>query len=311
MAGIAGRRGKPQIELPHIAIDAIEPEPQGTDADAVPLKRRLEPLDQSSCRRDDDLLCEDRVEEGAPDMIDGRWRNIVQDFRPQPQRLVEAVEQLLLETCREGRARRIDQHADALEAETMQGGMSIGTEPQGLEGERAQRFFLFSFRQSIWQRGSMMGKRPGGAWRAGNGAARGEMEVAQALDEVLEQGRFAAEEMCRSGDVDEEAVAAVFGTPGRDGGRITCRPQRQAAQRTRILVGFEGAGLQEAAGLGARIAQALAGEEADPLGGRIRGGDARAARRIDGQDERPVRRYGSRRVLRCQKAQDRPSRQPD
>jgi len=94
------------------------------------------------------------------------------------------------------------------------------------------------------------------------------MEFLEALDEILQQSSLAAEEMSAAGDVEEEAIAAILELPWRGGGRIARRPQCQVAQGFRIAIRFERAGLQQAAGLGACIAQGLADEESTSFRGR-------------------------------------------
>src|SRR4029450_2982989 len=103
--------------------------------------------------------------------------------------------------------RRIDEHADALEAQALQSRSAVGTEPQGSDGKRREGFFLFSSREAERQVRRSMGKRPRRTWRAGNGAASRQIEFFEAPDEILEQGLFAAEEMSAAGDIKEEAIA--------------------------------------------------------------------------------------------------------
>src|SRR5215212_10479829 len=98
--------------------------------------------------------------------------------------------------------------------------MRVGSESERLDRQRAQRLSFLSLRQAQRQRGCIMRKRPGSTWRAGNGASGRQMEFLEALDEVIEQGSLAAEEMGAAGDVEEEAVTAILKRPWRGGGRI-------------------------------------------------------------------------------------------
>src|SRR6202011_6232998 len=97
---------------------------------------------------------------------------------------------------------------------------------------------------------------------------------------------------------------AVLLVPGRGGGRVARRPQGKPPQR-RIVGGRIGGAHLQVLGLGARIRERLADFDSFRLGGCVQGGDARRARHIGGEDERPrrINRLAGRRG-RGEKAQD-------
>jgi len=136
--------------------------------------------------------------------------------------------------------------------------------------------------------------------------------------QIGEQLLFAAEEMRRALDIEEQTVGAVLLAPRRSGRRVTRCPQCEAAECGIIGGGIDRACLQPA-GFGARIGQRLAEAEPRGLGRFVQRGDARSAGAGDGEHERFVRinRRGGRMVraclfrLCCEKSQDRPAWQPD
>jgi len=120
MLEIARRQRKPEIEAEDLPVDAIKRKPQLPRSDPIAPERKNEASHEAFRERDDRVLREDRLDE-ANDLAIGRWgRKEEERLGHLPERLVEASQELRLEARREGRARRIDQRADALEAEAPQ-----------------------------------------------------------------------------------------------------------------------------------------------------------------------------------------------
>ena len=162
-------------------------------------------------------------------------------------------------------------------------------------------------------------QRPGRAGRIGDGKPRRQAEIFfEPGGKIGDEALLAAEQMRGAFDVEEKTVGAVLLAPdilaqGRGGRRIARRPQRQAPQRGVIGGCIDGAHLQ-GSGFRPRVGQRLAAREPRGFGRLVQGGDARSAGGGNGEDERPVRinRLAGRIFrLRCEKAQDRPARQPD
>ena len=132
-------------------------------------------------------------------------------------------------------------------------------------------------------------QRPGRAWRVGDGKPRRQPEIfLQSCGKIGEQLLLAAEQMGGACDVEEKTVGAVVFVPRRGGRRVARRPQRQAPQRGIVGGGIGVAHLQKFR-FGPGVGQQVAGREAQNLGRRVQGGDARAACGNDSEDERTVR----------------------
>ena len=156
-------------------------------------------------------------------------------------------------------------------------------------------------------------QRPGRAGRCGDRKPRRQAEIFQPRGKIGDQFVFAAEQMRRAFDVEEETVGAVLFTPRRGGRRVARRPQGDAAQRGIVGCGIDCAHLQPV-GFGPRIGQGFADRKACGFRRLVQGGDVQAAARSNGEDEGPVRIdrlvcRGER--LRREKARDRPVRQPN
>ena len=161
-------------------------------------------------------------------------------------------------------------------------------------------------------------QRPGRTGGRRDRKPRRQAEIAQPFGKVGDQSVFAAEQMCRAFDVEEETVAAVLvvpeiPAPWRRGRRIARRPQRDAAQRRIVGRGIERVHLKPFR-LGAGVGEWFPDRKALRFRRRVQGGDMQAAARRDNKDEGPLRIH--RLVCRSErlsgeKARDRPARQPD
>ncbi len=116
-----------------------------------------------------------------------------------------------------------------------------------------------------------------------------------------------------AGNIKKETVGAILLAPGRDGGGVARRPQRQAPQREIVRCRIGRADLQRR-DFRARIGKQIVHRETFRIGGFVQRRDARPARCLDREDERKIginRRGRGRARLCCEKASDRPARQPD
>src|SRR4029077_3327034 len=191
-------------------------------------------------------------------------------------------------------ARLVEQRACGFEAEPAQLAAGLRRKPQCGDGQRRQRRGFLARWQNQRRRFVKARQRPGRAGRIGDGKARRQPEIfSQFCSKVGEQSLLAAEQMGGAGDVEEKTVGAVGFVPNlpaqwRGGRRVTRRPQGEPSQR-RIVGGGIGVAHLQKSRFGPRIGQQVAGRRARGLRRRVQGGDARAARAGNGQDERTVR----------------------
>ena len=221
-------------------------------------------------------------------MIDRRRGDEGERLGRAAERLVETLQKLGRKARRKGRARLVDQRADALEAEPPQRRARVGRKAQRLDRQGRKRCGFLPGGQDDGRGTMEAGERPGRSGRIGDGEPRRQAETIEPVRKIGEQRLLAAEEMRGAGDVEKKAVRAVLLAPGRDGRRVARRPQRQAPQRGSVGGGIGGAHLQHA-GLGARIGHLIADHQPFRFGRRVQGGDARPAGGIDGEDERLFR----------------------
>ena len=168
-----------------------------------------------------------------------------------------------------------------------------------------------------WQDNGLGGvtvrQRPGRACRVGDCQSRRQAKTAKPMRKIGEQHLLSAEQMSRAGHIEEKTVRAVLLAPRRDGWSVARGPQRKAFQRGIVGNGIGSMHLQHL-GLCARIGQRIANCKSFGLRCRVQGGDARSAGGIDRKNKRSFRidwlAKGAAR-LRCDKAQDRPTGQPD
>jgi hypothetical protein len=148
-----------------------------------------------------------------------------------PERLVEAADQKFAEAGGEGRARQVDEIADALESEFDERLDGFGRKAQGRDREREKRF-AHGFRRHhsslLWDgrrrvghirpptptlphkggesHGAMARDRDRTADRIGNGSAGVKALCGKARQEVAGERRLAAEQVGAARDVEHEAV---------------------------------------------------------------------------------------------------------
>ena len=105
----------------------------------------------------------------------------------------------------------------------------------------------------------------------------------------------------------------VLLAPGRDGGGVARRPQRQTPERGVVRCRIGRADLQRR-DFRARIGKQIVHREAFRIGGFVQRRDARPTGGLDHENERAIginRRGRGRARLCCEKASNRPARQPD
>jgi hypothetical protein len=107
------------------------------------------------------------------------------------------------------------------------------------------------------------GERPGGARGAGDGEPRGEAEGAKTAVEIGEKAPFAAVQVSRTGDVDEQAIGTAGLVPGSGERGIAHGPQRQPVEGGGVgrRIGLADLQVED---LGAGIGEEIAGDEPTP-----------------------------------------------
>ncbi len=316
-------------EAHHAAVGAEGVERQGPRALPVLLQLSAQGLGQGRQGIGHALGLQQGIGEGLPDAVVGRWAFGLQRFGLGAQGLVEATDQgqalIASETARQATARQGIEVADPLQAEAGEQAHGLGLQAQGLHRQVGQGFARPA-RRSV-DRGMVRGRRPPGqgegrARGVSDGGAGGDAGRFQPPQDLLQQGRLAAEQMGAAGHVDQQALS--FGQAGVHGHqrREALEPEGQGFQRPALLLRL-GRGADQSRGDGAGVGVRLAGVQAEAVaGGAIDGVQHHAPAGAVHQGEGLIlllvdawlgRLPARRRAARAAAApdRDRPVRQPD
>lgn len=149
----------------------------------------------------------------------------------------------------------------------------------------------------------------------GNGQSRRQTKALQPAQQIGEKLLFSTGKMSSPCDVQEETIRTHLPAPKGDSGRVTRCPQRQASQGGMIGRGIGRANLQRLSDLGPCVGNLIADLQCKCFSRCVQSRNARAARSIDGENERtlginrPVRRRFA--CLSREETQNWPARQPD
>ena len=297
--GIAAGRGKANLNRLHLAVmleaclrhDPEQQEAQHARAHAIVCEVGSEAVEEPRGGLPHVLVADDRLGERGLCPIDGRGNGGDERLGHAPQRLVEAEQEGLEAGCKRC-TRLVDHVADAAQPQApqeRQGGLG---QAQGGKRQRPQRLGLRAGGEDgdgcPASRNSMAGKCPGRAGSAGDGQPGGEAEGTQAPVEVGEQVRLAAEQVGRTGDVDEQAVGAAGLVPGGGEGGVAHGPQRQPVEGGGVgrRIGLADLQVED---LGAGVGEEVAGDKPAPSCGWVEGDDARSSLAGSDQHQRTTR----------------------
>jgi hypothetical protein len=316
---IARRRGKPDIDLAHFAVGAEQEEAQGARALAIADEILDDTQEQPPGAFRDVLGRGDGFKDVGVRLIHGRGDKHRHRLGTMPQRLIETHEKNGAEAVRERRARLSHHITDAAQAEAARKDQRLVGKPQRRERQRAQGVRLTAGGQNGALLFSVAGESPGHAWRCGDGKARRQPEGLEARENIVEQLRFAAEQMRRGFDIEEQAVGAAGVIPHGNARRIAQAPETEFFERGPVgdEIGIADLKVEH---LRARVGEKLALREAGLRSGLIQRGDAHAPGRRCPQHQRTadieatasyVRRSGGCFLLVPEPACDGPAPEPD
>ena len=221
-----GPRGA-RRDAPHGAVGAKQHELDAARAFAAALEHGRQAPGQLLGHRKHILLARDRLGEALVGGIRRNRQARRQRLALAAERAVELAQKLRAEACGKRRARQVENIADALEPDARQGG--DGFAGQAERGER-QEFQQLALAAGIndRQRGKPR-RRRSGADRAGNRSTQRKAETRYACRKIVDELRFAAEEMRATADVEEEAAGI-----DRDERRIALAPVGEMIEQPRI-----------------------------------------------------------------------------
>ena len=139
---------RPRSTVDHLAIDAIQSEPQASCPHAIADESRNEILHEMGRDRDDGLLRRDRFEKLAQSVIGWRRDDEGKRLGRTAERLIEALQKLGRKARSEGCARLVDQGADALEAQPPQRACAVSGERRRASMGKAARCLSFLSRSA-------------------------------------------------------------------------------------------------------------------------------------------------------------------
>ena len=117
-------------------------------------------------------------------MIDRRRGDSGERLIHAAERLIEPVEQLLLETRGEGRTRRVDERTDAFETEPTQGRAGLRRKTQCFDRQRGKSCGFLSRTQDHGQVGVATRQRPGHPWCIGDGKPCRQAETVKPMKKI-------------------------------------------------------------------------------------------------------------------------------
>ena len=300
---IAARRGQADLNRLHLAVmleaclrhDTEQHEAQHARAHAIVREVGGEAVEEPRGRLQHVLMADDRLGERGLRPIDGREDGGDERLGHAPQRLVEAEEQGL-EAGRERRARRADHVGNATQPQASQQRQRGIGQTQSCERQGPQRLGLraggedgagcpASVLSPMHPYRASAQAVPGVPAMASRGARP---KVRRRRSEIREQPRLAANQVSRTGHVDEQAVGAAGFIPWGDEGGVAHGPQRQPVEGVGVGRRIGLADLQ-IENLGAGVGKEVAGDKPAPSCRWVEGDEARAALAGSDQHQRAPR----------------------